>query len=416
MVTFPGAGAGGNFLERMLEDLIRMMGQGSASGGARVELARTMAQNIASGGEAEGNVDPVERIELEELVRLAERHVLELTGLDPVPAGSSLTVTAVRPGAWAWETVEDWQFLLEAMGQGGQGPAGDPGTTLPVDPGLGLLGFGGDPGEGGSGGAGELLARYMATIGPMLAALQLGFAIGHLARSTLGQFELPIPRPAGSRLLVVPGNITAFAESWSLPPDQVRLWVCLREVTTQAVLSRPHVADRLRGLLGEVVQGMAEDTAGMVERLDTLDPNDPEALQRLMGAPESLLESAPSPERERAAQQLTAVTAALLGYVEHILDQASTRLLGGRTALTEAWRRRQVDRESGDRAAELLVGMDLGPGQVARGVAFVEGIVERAGEEGLARLWENDANLPTPAEIEAPGLWLERISLEDAAG
>jgi uncharacterized protein (DUF2342 family) len=110
------------------------------------------------------------------------------------------------------------------------------------------------------------------------------------------------------------------------------------------------------------------------------------------------------------------VTAALLGYVEHILDQASTRLLGGRTALTEAWRRRQVDRESGDRAAELLVGMDLGPGQVARGVAFVEGIVERAGEEGLARLWENDANLPTPAEIEAPGLWLERISLEDAAG
>jgi uncharacterized protein (DUF2342 family) len=39
------------------------------------------------------------------------------------------------------------------------------------------------------------------------------------------------------------------------------------------------------------------------------------------------------------------------------------------------------------------------------------GVVERAGEEGLARLWHSEKELPTPAELEAPGLWLARIDL-----
>ena len=104
---------------------------------------------------------------------------------------------------------------------------------------------------------------------------------------------------------------------------------------------------------------------------------------------------------------------ALLGYVEHILDLAATRLLGGRGAIAEAWRRRQVDRESADRAAELLLGLDLGPAQIDRGHAFVRGVFERAGDAGLARLWSSRHTLPTPAEIDAPGLWLERIDLPD---
>ncbi len=45
------------------------------------------------------------------------------------------------------------------------------------------------------------------------------------------------------------------------------------------------------------------------------------------------------------------------------------------------------------------------------GAAFVDGVVERAGAEGLARLWASADNLPTPAEVDAPGLWLARIDL-----
>src|SRR6202166_2133249 len=127
-VAFPGAGAGGNFLEQILGDLLQLMG-GTSSGGARIDLARTLAQGVASGGEPEGNVDPGDRIRFEELAHIAELHVAELTGLPITPTGATLEIAAVGPGAWAWQTVEDWRFLLEAMAEPSRQPdaAGGPG-------------------------------------------------------------------------------------------------------------------------------------------------------------------------------------------------------------------------------------------------------------------------------------------------
>jgi len=40
-------------------------------------------------------------------------------------------------------------------------------------------------------------------------------------------------------------------------------------------------------------------------------------------------------------------------------------------------------------------------------------VVERAGIEGLNRLWEEQSMLPTASELDAPGLWLARIDLPD---
>jgi putative hydrolase len=427
-VDSPGPGGGGNSIEQLLGDLLQLMG-GSTAGGGRIELARTLAQGAATNGGVEGNVDPLERVKFEEMARIAELHVAELTGLSVSPTGAPLEVRAVGPGAWAWQTVEDWRFLFEdapapagaaadvpsggtssaSPTPGGNGAGDGPDTT-----GLGLMDLGADDLDGNSGGTPgpmDLVSRWMATMGPVLTSLQLGSAVGHLARATFGPYELPVPRPSTTSLLVVPGNVEAFARDWSLPGDEVRLWVCLRDMTINAVLGRPHVADRIRGLLTEFVQGMAGDTEGLADRLQGLDPSDPDSLQRLFGDPEAFLGGEALPQQQRVTHELTAVTSALLGYVEHVLDRAGARLLGGRTALAEAWRRRQVDRETSDRTAELLLGLDLGPAQVDRGTAFVRGVVERAGEEGLARLWSEAQTLPTPAELDAPGLWLERISL-----
>ena len=355
VVAFPGPGAGGNFLEQILGDLLQVMG-GPSAGGARIDLARTLAQAVASGGEPERNVEPADRMKFEELARIAELHVAELTGLPLTATGATIDITAVSPGAWAVQTVEDWRFLLEAMTEpaepkaGKTGTAGTPGPGSGEAPGRGKgpLGYvdtarsgdmpadfepgfdsGFDPDiEPSEQGPADLLARYMATMGPMLAAMQLGSAIGHLARSTMGAYDLPIPRP-GPRLLVVPANVTRFAEDWSLTPDEVRLWVCLRELTAHAVLSRPHVAQRLQELLVRVVLGMAEDTSGLVDQLQGFDLTQPESLQNLLADPTGLMSLEQSPARRRAAEDLSAVMTALLGYVEHILDLAATRLLGG---------------------------------------------------------------------------------------
>ena len=48
---------------------------------------------------------------------------------------------------------------------------------------------------------------------------------------------------------------------------------------------------------------------------------------------------------------------------------------------------------------------------IVRGSAFVSGVIDREGDDGLRRLWEGEEQLPTPAEVDAPGLWLARIAL-----
>ena len=425
-VVFPGAGAGGNFLEQMLGDLMKVMG-GAGTGGARVELARAMAQTVASDGAPEPNPDPAERMRFEELARIAELHVAEVTGMASTPTGSFLEVVAVGPGGWAWQTVEDWRFLLDAMGRSappGTAPpdganvdpddARSPGAddaTPPQDPGVVGLGLADlDDDVEATPDTAQLVNRWLATLGPVVSAVQLASAVGHLARSTLGPYEIPVPRPH-HKLLIVPANVAHFAQSWSLDPDEVRLWVCVRSITTHTVLSKAHVAERVRALLVRVVEGMAQEAGALTERFGALDFSEPDALQRLLDDPEAILSGEPSPAQARAAAELGAVAVVLVGYVEHVLDRAGGRLLGGSGAVSEAWRRRQVDRDGPTRAAEQMLGLDLTPAQTDRGVAFARGVLERAGEEGLARLWAAEENLPTPSEVDAPGLCLERIDL-----
>jgi uncharacterized protein (DUF2342 family) len=79
--------------------------------------------------------------------------------------------------------------------------------------------------------------------------------------------------------------------------------------------------------------------------------------------------------------------------------------------VSEAFRRRRLEDGPGQRVLGKLLGIEVDQATVDRGHAFVTGVLERAGEEGLARLWESPSGLPTPAEVDAPGLWLARTDL-----
>lgn len=401
-----GAFGQGGFFERLLGDLVQMMGQTGTGTGPRLEMARTFAHNVASGSVAEPNVDPSERIRLEELLRVAQMHFDEVTEL-AVGGGSATDVVTLGPGAWAWQTVEDWQFLLAAMAT--ELPTGSDPTGLnlgSIGSSLEMSNLGEDPEE-------DLLARVMATMGPMLSAMQVGSAVGHLARTTMGTYELPIPRPTVSKLLFVPANMAKFSSDWGIDIDEVRLWVILRELTMQAILARTHVAEKMTSLISSFLKGATQDAAGFAGMLGGIDPSDPEAMRGFFEDPSALLEVEMSPERAKVAREISAVTSAMLGYVEFVLDEAGGRLLGNRTLLTEAWRRNLVESKDQTSGTAAFLGIDIGTAQVDRGSSFVKGVIERAGKEGLSRLWESDSTLPTPAEVDAPGLWLERLKLED---
>ncbi len=144
------------------------------------------------------------------------------------------------------------------------------------------------------------------------------------------------------------------------------------------------------------------------------DPSDLDGLQSLFGDPETLLGAIRSPAQRDLLPRFEALVAVIVGYVDHVMDGIGTGLVGSYGMVTEAVRRRRVQADQSDRFVERLFGLELTQAQYDRGADFVAGVVERSGDEGLARLWESERTLPTPAEVDAPGLWLARIELPEA--
>lgn len=417
-------GSGGPF-EDIVRNLARLF---SSPGPVNWDVAKQFAQWAATGGQPEPNVDPVARVRLEELLRVAELRVGEASGF---PTASLLSLRAVTPTEWAARTLEAWKPLLERLASAaaesmtpppGEGAAGGGLGDLPglFGGAFGQLGGAAGPGGGAGGGQEDPMAAMFGNlprmIGPFLFGMQSGSMVGELARRAMGQYDLPMPRPAGPELLAVPATIDGFAAEWSLPADDVRLWVCLREVAHHTVLGRPHVRERLDGLIGDYVGAFKPDTGFLEERLAGLDPTDLGSLQSALGDPASFLSEMQNDTQRRLLVPLRALLSVVTGWVDHVMDRAGRPLIDSYGPLTEALHRRRLEDHSGARAVGQMFGVELDADSVERGQRFVAGVIERAGEDVLVRLWRDPSGLPTPAEVDAPGLWLARTELELPGG
>ena len=395
-MSTPGPFGGSNPLDKLLRDLLNVL----SAGPVNWDVARQVAQAVAAQA-GDVTVDPLLRIRAEELLRVADLHVADATGLSLSATGRTLTLRAVVPRDWAELTLAAWQPLLEKLAEGllSSMPPPDADDTGPE--GVTATPFG-DP---------NLLNNLPQMMMSALFGMQAGTMAGQQAVTALGQYDLPIPRPLSDEILVVPSTIAGFANDWSLPVDDTILWVLLREVTTHAVLARPHVRERLEELLAKFAGGFRADMSQLEDRLGSLDPLDLGALQAALEDPGALLASMETPVQGALHPAIDALVAAVVGYVDHQMDRVGRRLIGSYGPLTEALRRRRLEVGADDQFVGRLFGLELGRTEYDRGSAFVNGVVERAGEDGLARLWHSARELPTPAEVDAPGLWLARIDL-----
>jgi len=361
------------------------------------DAARQLALSIATDGGEERNVDPLERIRLEQLVRVAELHVANATGLPASFGGTGVSIMPVTRGQWATTTLDAWRPLFERLAGSLTPP--QPSEPNPSDP----LGF---------------MAPLMAMMGPMMLGMTAGSMIGHLSRRSFGQYDLPVPRRPSDELMVIPANFERFASEWSIPADDLRLWVCAQEIAVHSVLRIPHVRSTVDEFLSAYAAGFEPDPNALEDRLGSLelDMSDPSAvmgMQSMFSDPEVVLGAIQSQAQRDMLPKFEALIAAIVGYVDHIVDTVGTALLSNTTMISEAVRRRRVEADDSDRFVERLFGLELTQSTYDRGAAFVAGIIEREGTESLVRLWESERTLPTPSEIEAPGLWLARIELPD---
>lgn len=376
-------------------DLSRALsGQGPLNWDAAKQFALLAANGggllSGTGASVSGNVDPGVRIKYSELAGIARLHVADVMQLE-VPEAEPSVAT---PEQWAQQTLEAYRPLFNDLATS-LGSSDDLPDEIASDP----------------------MAQMMAGLGKMMAPAMLGMSVGsmvgNLARRAFGVYDLPIPRATQS-LVLVPATIDQFAAEWEIELDEMRLWVLAHELAGLTLLSIDHLAEQLRSLVQRHVGAFRPDSSAIADKLTSLDidQSDPmAAMQQAFGDPEVLLGAVRSPEQLALEPELDAAVAVTIGVIDWVVDAVAVRIIGGNALqIAEAVRRRRAESSPDDVFVERLLGIRLGAEQTARGKAFVQGVVDRAGEQGLAPLFSDPKAVPTPSEIEAPGLWIARVS------
>ena len=381
-------------------DFTQLMRMLQSQGPVNFDIARQVAGVMASSDPSTGQpgteppVDRAVAASFDDLVRAAQTAVSDATGIAGVLAVPSRTVDRQT---WALTTLDGLTPVLEAL-------AGALGRTPPDEP---------DDTEDANAGEEAMFGFLMQSLMPVLLGVWSGFMMGQLSHQALGQFDLPLPLEGTPTLVFVARNVDEFAEAWELPPDELRYALVLRETVHAAERSVPWVRERLTELAAMYVDAYEMDADALEEQLGGIDFTNPEAMQSLGGFTDAgALLGAMQSERQRPIlEELQRYVSVLEGYADVVVETIGARMVGAHGRIDEALRRHRLERGEAAAFVDRLLGLELERRHYDEGAAFCRGVVERAGIDGLNRLWEGAHMVPTRAELEAPGLWLARIDL-----
>lgn len=381
-----------------LSEMMRAM---SAQGPLNWDLAVQFASLGARGDDPDPDPSAMSRIEWNSLADIADLRVSGAIGLPTGPGGRHPEILTVTRAGWASRTLTDLRPLFTDLATSLSGPpAGE--SDAPGDPFAAMLG------------------QFSKMMAPAMMGMSVGSMAGALARHALGQYDLPLARPESREILVVDSSVEKFAEDWSIARDDVRMWVLVHELASHAVLSSPAAVDGVMALVRRHVAAFRPDPSALMDRLGAVAPEDfgdggmesmMESVQSMFSDPLVLLGAVRSAEQDSIAPLLDARVAAIQGYIDWTVDVVGAQLLGNTATIAEAARRRRLEYGSDARLIEGLLGLTLNRAQLTRGRTFVEGVIERDGAGHLARMLNDPALLPTPNEVDAPGLWLARLEI-----
>jgi putative hydrolase len=398
---FPGL-PGLDFSQLDLAQVMRLL---QSEGPVNWEIASQVAGYVAlDGATTEATVEAHDRDELEELARAAESHVVAETGLDGV---LGLRTQAMNRKEWVDLHLRTLRPVLEALAvtlrqamddeeERGPEPMGHPSGAAFGFPG------GADPFGG-----------LMTMLAPLLLGVQAGSMVGYLAQHALGRYDLPLPTDDEPSLAFVVPNLAAFEEAWEVDRRDLRFAVALHEVVHAAVRSVPWVRERMLALATEYVSAYQVDPRAFEDQFGRLDPSDPSSFAGIAENPEALLGAMQSERQLEILERVQGLTMVVEGYADVVIETLGSKLLTDFARIHEAMQRHHVERGEAERFIEQLLGLRLDRDHYEQGERFCRGVIERAGMDGLNRLWTSDRMLPTPSELDAPGLWLARIDLPD---
>jgi len=243
------------------------------------------------------------------------------------------------------------------------------------------------------------------SVGETINGLEIGALMSFMSTKVLGQFD---PFSAPGRLLLVAPNIVQAERQLGVDPADFRQWVCLHEETHRVQFTAvPWLGDHVRGLVGEFTDATDLDAAALGRLLAN---GFTEIVRIIRGSSDaSLLDVLQNDAQRQVIDKVTGVMSLLEGHADVVMDGVGPEVVPSVATIRRAFERRRQGSGGLDRMLRRLLGFDAKLRQYRDGAGFVRSVTDQVGRAGFDAVWAEPANLPSRAEILAPGKWVQRI-------
>lgn len=379
-----------NALQQMFAQFQTMMNS-PTEGPVNWQLAHDNARQAVAGGDP--SVSPAQSREVDEALRLAE------LWLDPVTElpSTGLIGRAWSRAEWVEETLGTWKRLTEPVANS---IALALSTTLQEQM----------PEEMKSmmGGASSMLQN----MGGALFGMQLGQAVGALAREVVSSTDIGVPL-ADLQMALLPANVASFGEGIEVPEQEVRLFLALREAAhARLFVQVPWLRGHLLSAIEAYARGIHIDTSRIEELARDLDPSDPERIREALS--QGVFMPQRTPAQDAALSKLETALALVEGWVDELSFEAAAQLPSA-AALRETVRRRRATGGPAEHAFGSLVGLELRPRRLREAAALWAALKEQRGISGRDAIWKHPDLLPTGEDLDDPAGFSERRELAEAS-
>lgn len=390
--NFGGAGGGGlgdmlNQFGAMLSGMGSSMNSPEGSGPVNYDMAERIARQQL-GSEKAISADDTRAVE--ESVRLADLWLDEHTTL---PTASAST-EAWNAQTWLEKTMPMWKRMVSPVAQH---MADAQLESMPEE-------------------AREMMgpiANMMTQMSGMNFGMQLGHALGDLARQALtgSDFGLPVA-PTGVNA-ILPHNIQSIARDLKVPSQEILVYIAAREAARQRLFKHvPWLVERLVSSVEEYAIGLEIDTSHLEEatRELNLESGDPQAIQDAIGKLQGMdLSPRISSRNAAAVSRLETLLALVEGWVEYVVNEALSTRIPSTPAMARAWQNRRDSGGSAEKAFAKVVGIEFGAPKVEAATELWRRSTVAVGIDKRDHVWDHPDLLPSAEHLDNPAAFIDGL-------
>lgn len=380
-----------------------LMGGGGDDGPVNVELASDVARQVVA-ATGDTSLGGTTRRDVDQVVQVASLWLDQVTDL-PRQDGAGLALSRAE---WVERTLPLWVRLTTPVAEGLQAAMSQAiGQQISS---LGEEGAPAIPGLPPGMNPAALIGQMEPMVRRMSASMfggQLGQAVGALAGEIVSGTEVGLPILSGESVVMLPSNVAAFAEGLEVDAGEVHLYLAVREAARVRLFAGvPWLGPQLLTAVEDYARDIRINTEGIEEAVRQVDPQDPEAIQELLG--DNLFSPDPSPAQQAALSRLETLLALVEGWVDVVSAQAASDHLPHAEALSEAVRRRRASGGPAEKTFASLVGLELRPRRLRDAANLWAALEDRHGRTTRDEAWGHPDVAPAAADLDDPLGYVER--------